>query len=182
MILKRAADLVEALYGMPHNNQVRDLLTTMWNTHTEKKKKTKGRTKQNVEFRNCVEFRVTLKAIKTVHHVTLYFPSNQLKSILVHTSTSHRNITETSLSVVEGAQGASSLQRSSRPLLEGRSSIARLSAESAGLLNYLDSEWGSASGHVCLGGNAFLSASPFPQILSSCHLPYKYSHKDSIVG
>lgn len=83
--------------------------------------------------------------------------------------------------MVEGAQEASSLQRSSRTLLEGRSSIARLSAESAGLLNYLDSEWGSASGHVCLGGTAFLSASPFPQILSSCHLPYKYSHKDFIV-
>lgn len=26
VILKRAADLVEALYGMPHNNQVRNII------------------------------------------------------------------------------------------------------------------------------------------------------------
>uniref|UniRef100_A0A668V0L3 Transcription factor COE4 n=1 Tax=Oreochromis aureus TaxID=47969 RepID=A0A668V0L3_OREAU len=34
VILKRAADLVEALYGMPHNNQVNSLLHT--HTHTDK--------------------------------------------------------------------------------------------------------------------------------------------------
>lgn len=31
VILKRAADLVEALYGLPHNNQVRNTRT---HTHT----------------------------------------------------------------------------------------------------------------------------------------------------
>lgn len=86
--------------------------------------------------------------------------------------------TETSLWMAEYAEGVSALQRSSWPLLQGRSSIVGLSAKSAGLLNYLDSEWGSASGHVCLRGTSFLSASPFPRILSTCHLSYKYSHKD----
>lgn len=36
VILKRAADLVEALYGMPHNNQVNSLLHT--HTHRQKHK------------------------------------------------------------------------------------------------------------------------------------------------
>lgn len=40
VILKRAADLVEALYGLPHNNQVRNTHThTHANNHEESKKK-----------------------------------------------------------------------------------------------------------------------------------------------
>lgn len=34
MILKRAADLVEALYGMPHNNQVRNYTDKHFFTQT----------------------------------------------------------------------------------------------------------------------------------------------------
>ncbi len=42
VILKRAADLVEALYGLPHNNQVR-------NTHTHSHKHSHGKRKKKNE-------------------------------------------------------------------------------------------------------------------------------------
>lgn len=41
VILKRAADLVEALYGLPHNNQVRTHTHTQRGREKHKKKNSK---------------------------------------------------------------------------------------------------------------------------------------------
>lgn len=68
---------------------------------------------------NHAEFKGKIKVIKQTYHVMLFSLVLTKKSILASTSTPYQliNITETSLSMVERAQGDSSLQKSSWPLL-----------------------------------------------------------------